>query len=59
MIRVEYIQYRLEEIEKLLQNIKDEIKLDIRNEIKNLDKNITNVVSRTNGTLEIYVKKTI
>ena len=32
-------------------------KVDIRNEIKKLDKNITNVVSREDGTLEIYVKK--
>ncbi len=32
-------------------------KVDIRNEIKNLDKNIINIVSRLDGTLEIYVKK--
>ena len=31
--------------------------LNIKEGIKNLDNNITNVVSREDGTLEVYVKK--
>lgn len=34
-----------------------EEKRDVRKDIKSLDKNITNVVSRYDGTLEVYVKK--
>ncbi len=32
-------------------------KMDVRKDIKDLDNNITNVVSRNDGTLEVYVKK--
>ena len=30
---------------------------NLKEDIKNLDKNIINVVSREDGTLEVYVKK--